>query len=151
MTAQKCPLLQRLRRRRCAASSTLFRRWSGKSSGESSSLPLKVSQSEQALKEASLSSRSWHDWRRKNRQGKKIKNKKKWLFQFLWSAISITGAVRSFRKGIAVTNGEATVAALKETLRYGLFLGAFAGTFVSTDEVIGALGGHRRHVLFLSC
>lgn len=48
------------------------------------------------------------------------------------------------RKGIAVTNGEAIVAALKETLRYGLFLGAFAGTFVSTDEVIGALGGHRR-------
>ncbi|TKY72930.1 Transmembrane protein 135 [Spatholobus suberectus] len=48
------------------------------------------------------------------------------------------------RKGIAVTNGEAIVAALKETLRYGLFLGTFAGTFVSADEVIGALAGHRR-------
>ncbi|KAG4957019.1 hypothetical protein JHK85_043399 [Glycine max] len=54
------------------------------------------------------------------------------------------------RKGIVVSNGEAIVAALKETLRYGLFLGTFAGTFVSTDEVIGALAGHRRHVLFLS-
>ncbi|KAK7304031.1 hypothetical protein RJT34_15024 [Clitoria ternatea] len=48
------------------------------------------------------------------------------------------------RKEIAVTNGEAVVAALKETLRYGLFLGTFAGTFVSTDEVIGTLAGHRR-------
>ncbi|KAL2971089.1 hypothetical protein AAZX31_15G174300 [Glycine max] len=48
------------------------------------------------------------------------------------------------RKGIVVSNGEAIVAALKETLRYGLFLGTFAGTFVSTDEVIGALAGHRR-------
>ncbi|KAG9144386.1 hypothetical protein Leryth_017515 [Lithospermum erythrorhizon] len=34
--------------------------------------------------------------------------------------------------------------ALKETLRYGLFLGAFAGTFVSVDEIITSLGGHRR-------
>lgn len=37
------------------------------------------------------------------------------------------------------------VMALKETLRYGLFLGTFAGTFVSVDEIIAALGGHRRH------
>lgn len=55
------------------------------------------------------------------------------------------------RKELVVTNGEAIVAALKETLRYGLFLGTFAGTFVSMDELIGALGGHRRHVLFFSC
>ncbi|KAL1364022.1 hypothetical protein HN51_012180 [Arachis hypogaea] len=48
------------------------------------------------------------------------------------------------RKELAVTNGEAIVAAVKETLRYGLFLGTFAGTFVSMDELIGALGGHRR-------
>ncbi|KAG2398706.1 uncharacterized protein HKW66_Vig0088130 [Vigna angularis] len=54
------------------------------------------------------------------------------------------------RKGIVVTNSDAIVEALKETLRYGLFLGTFAGTFVSTDEVIGALAGHRRHALFLS-
>ncbi|RYR20099.1 hypothetical protein Ahy_B03g065190 isoform B [Arachis hypogaea] len=46
------------------------------------------------------------------------------------------------RKELAVTNGEAIVAAVKETLRYGLFLGTFAGTFVSMDELIGALGGH---------
>lgn len=46
-----------------------------------------------------------------------------------------------------MTNGEVIVAALKETLRYGLFLGTFAGTFVSMDEFIGAFGGHRRHVL----
>lgn len=43
-----------------------------------------------------------------------------------------------------MTNGEVIVTALKETLRYGLFLGTFAGTFVSMDEVIAALGGHRR-------
>ncbi|MED6136818.1 hypothetical protein PIB30_059288 [Stylosanthes scabra] len=48
------------------------------------------------------------------------------------------------RKELAVTNVEAIVAAVKETLRYGLFLGTFAGTFVSMDELIGALGGHRR-------
>jgi hypothetical protein len=46
-----------------------------------------------------------------------------------------------------VTNSEVIVSAMKETLRYGLFLGTFAGTFVSMDELIGALGGHRRHVL----
>lgn len=54
------------------------------------------------------------------------------------------------RKEVALTNGEVIVSALKETLRYGLFLGTFAGTFVSMDELIGALGGHRRHVLFFS-
>lgn len=47
-----------------------------------------------------------------------------------------------------MTNREAIVLALKETLRYGLFLGTFAGTFVSVDEIVVALGGHRRHVLF---
>ncbi|XP_022773147.1 transmembrane protein 135 homolog isoform X2 [Durio zibethinus] len=34
--------------------------------------------------------------------------------------------------------------AIKETLRYGLFLGTFSGTYVSVDEIIGALGGHNR-------
>lgn len=48
-----------------------------------------------------------------------------------------------------ITNGEAIVMAVKETLRYGLFLGTFAGTFVSVDEIIGSLLGHRRHVLSL--
>lgn len=40
--------------------------------------------------------------------------------------------------------------AVKETIRYGLFLGTFAGTFVSVDEIIAALGGHRRHDLSLT-
>jgi len=35
---------------------------------------------------------------------------------------------------------------IKETLRYGLFLGTFAGTFVSVDEAIAALAGDKRHV-----
>ncbi|KAJ7965712.1 Transmembrane protein [Quillaja saponaria] len=50
----------------------------------------------------------------------------------------------SLRKEGVVTNSDAIVLAVKETLRYGLFLGTFAGTFVSMDEIIGALGGHRR-------
>lgn len=53
-----------------------------------------------------------------------------------------------FRKVGAVTNKDAVVTALKETLRYGLFLGTFAGTFVSVDEIVGAVGGYRRHVQF---
>ncbi|KAJ4822417.1 hypothetical protein Tsubulata_041593 [Turnera subulata] len=43
-----------------------------------------------------------------------------------------------------LTNSEAIALAVKETLRYGLFLGTFAGTFVSVDQIIAALGGHRR-------
>lgn len=52
-----------------------------------------------------------------------------------------------YRKQGVITNGEAIVMAVKETLRYGLFLGTFAGTFVSVDEIVGSLLGHRRHVL----
>ncbi|KAJ6793080.1 Uncharacterized protein M6B38_112675 [Iris pallida] len=48
------------------------------------------------------------------------------------------------RKAGAITNDEAVEAAVRETLRYGLFLGTFAGTFVSVDELISALGGHKR-------
>lgn len=47
-----------------------------------------------------------------------------------------------------VSSSEDMILAAKETLRYGLFLGTFAGTFVSVDELISALGGHRRHVFF---
>lgn len=43
------------------------------------------------------------------------------------------------------SGGADVLLALKETLRYGLFLGTFAGTFVSVDEIITSLGGHRRH------
>ncbi|OUZ99344.1 Transmembrane protein 135 [Macleaya cordata] len=50
----------------------------------------------------------------------------------------------SQRKAGMVSNSEAIVRAFKETLRYGLFLGSFAGTFVTVDELIAALGGHRR-------
>ena len=52
-----------------------------------------------------------------------------------------------FRKEGVLTNSEAIIRSVKETLRYGLFLGTFTGTFVSMDEIISALGGHRRHVL----
>ncbi|XP_044475699.1 uncharacterized protein LOC123203399 isoform X2 [Mangifera indica] len=48
------------------------------------------------------------------------------------------------RKIEVFTNKEAITLAIKETLRYGLFLGTFAGTFVSVDEIICAVGGHRR-------
>ncbi|PRQ38002.1 putative transmembrane protein [Rosa chinensis] len=51
----------------------------------------------------------------------------------------------SLRTEGAITNNEAIVTVLQETLRYGLFLGTFAGTFVSVDEIIASLGGHRRH------
>lgn len=44
----------------------------------------------------------------------------------------------------AITNEDAVVEAVKETLRYGLFLGSFAGTFVSVDECIAAIGGNKR-------
>lgn len=43
------------------------------------------------------------------------------------------------------SSSEDTILAVKETLRYGLFLGTFAGTFVSVDEIIANLGGHYRH------
>ncbi|OMO94321.1 hypothetical protein COLO4_16399 [Corchorus olitorius] len=45
------------------------------------------------------------------------------------------------RKVEAFSDKEAISLAIKETLRYGLFLGTYAGTFVSVDEIIGALGG----------
>lgn len=44
-----------------------------------------------------------------------------------------------------VSSSDDVILAVKETLRYGLFLGTFAGTFVSVDEIVTALGGHRRH------
>ncbi|XP_043719501.1 uncharacterized protein LOC122667310 isoform X2 [Telopea speciosissima] len=60
------------------------------------------------------------------------------------AAFSILARLRRGRKAGAVPNSEAIVIAIKETIRYGLFLGTFAGTFVSVDECIAALGGHRR-------
>ncbi|XP_023002662.1 uncharacterized protein LOC111496453 isoform X1 [Cucurbita maxima] len=53
-------------------------------------------------------------------------------------------ALASLGKKGVITNRDVISMALKETLRYGLFLGTFAGTFVSIDEIIGNLAGHRR-------
>ncbi|AAD46013.1 F21H2.12 [Arabidopsis thaliana] len=49
------------------------------------------------------------------------------------------------RKTGEFSNSEAIAMGIKETLRYGLFLGTFAGTFVSVDEAIAALAGDKRH------
>ncbi|KAL8167053.1 hypothetical protein V2J09_008552 [Rumex salicifolius] len=51
---------------------------------------------------------------------------------------------RSSTKSRALSSGEEILLLIKETLRYGFFLGSFAGTFVTVDELIAALGGHRR-------
>ena len=48
------------------------------------------------------------------------------------------------RKAGAMTNEEAVVLAAKETVRYGLFLGTFAGSYVSVDEYIAAVWDVRR-------
>ncbi|KAG7593895.1 Transmembrane protein 135 N-terminal domain [Arabidopsis thaliana x Arabidopsis arenosa] len=48
------------------------------------------------------------------------------------------------RKTGEFSNSEAIAMGIKETLRYGLFLGTFAGTFVSVDEAIAALAGDKR-------
>uniref|UniRef100_A0A804LF39 Transmembrane protein 135 N-terminal domain-containing protein n=1 Tax=Zea mays TaxID=4577 RepID=A0A804LF39_MAIZE len=48
------------------------------------------------------------------------------------------------RKAGAMTNEEAVVLAVKETVRYGLFLGTFAGSYVSVDEYIAAVWGRKR-------
>lgn len=50
-----------------------------------------------------------------------------------------------FRRTGDFSNSEAISMGIKETLRYGLFLGTFAGTFVSVDEAICSLVGHQRH------
>lgn len=51
---------------------------------------------------------------------------------------------KSVRKVEMATGGEDIILAIKETLRYGPFLGTYAGTFVSVDELIAAVGGHHR-------
>lgn len=51
---------------------------------------------------------------------------------------------RTSTKSRALSSGEDIVLLIKETLRYGFFLGTFAGTFVTVDELIATLGGHRR-------
>lgn len=53
-------------------------------------------------------------------------------------------SLSSVKKVQMASGGQDLILALKETIRYGLFLGTFAGTFVSVDEFIAALGGHQR-------
>ncbi|OIT08436.1 PREDICTED: uncharacterized protein LOC109229764 [Nicotiana attenuata] len=53
-------------------------------------------------------------------------------------------SLSSAKKAQMVSSSDDIILALKETLRYGLFLGTFAGTFVSVDEIVSAWGGHRR-------
>ncbi|KAL2503838.1 Mitochondrial import inner membrane translocase subunit Tim17/Tim22/Tim23 family protein [Abeliophyllum distichum] len=65
------------------------------------------------------------------------------LFSFL-SRLRRRRSLPSSKKVEMASISEDVILALKETLRYGLFLGAFAGIFVSVDEIIAALGGHRR-------
>ncbi|KAK9757557.1 hypothetical protein RND81_01G170500 [Saponaria officinalis] len=48
------------------------------------------------------------------------------------------------RNGGGLSSSEEITSVIKETLRYGLFLGTFAGTFTSIDEFIASFGGHRR-------
>ncbi|TVU46464.1 hypothetical protein EJB05_06004, partial [Eragrostis curvula] len=51
------------------------------------------------------------------------------------------------REVTARTNVEAVLRAVKDTVRHGIFLGAFAGTYVSVDECIAAVWGRKRSVM----
>ncbi|KAH0459834.1 hypothetical protein IEQ34_010497 [Dendrobium chrysotoxum] len=66
------------------------------------------------------------------------------LFSILARLRSRGSKVYSTRKAVSITNGEVVVSAAKETLKYGIFLGAYAGTFVAVDELIAAIWGHKR-------
>ncbi|XP_039050006.1 uncharacterized protein LOC120191070 [Hibiscus syriacus] len=48
------------------------------------------------------------------------------------------------RKVDSFSDKEAIYMAIKETIRYDIFLGTFAGTFVSIDEIIATRGRHHR-------
>lgn len=45
----------------------------------------------------------------------------------------------------AQKSGQITSQALQETLRYGLFVGTFAGGYCSVDSIIGAIWGPKRY------
>ncbi|KAK3147106.1 hypothetical protein QOZ80_3BG0278110 [Eleusine coracana subsp. coracana] len=51
---------------------------------------------------------------------------------------------KSKEPATAMTNAEVVLRAAKDTLRHGIFLGAFAGTYVSVDECISAIWGRNR-------
>ncbi|PIA52155.1 hypothetical protein AQUCO_01000200v1 [Aquilegia coerulea] len=65
------------------------------------------------------------------------------VFSILARLKSRRGSSSSRKVGM-LSNEKAMIISAKETLRYGLFLGTFAGTFTSVDECIAALGGHSR-------
>ncbi|GJN07740.1 hypothetical protein PR202_ga25598 [Eleusine coracana subsp. coracana] len=50
----------------------------------------------------------------------------------------------------ATTNAEVVLRAAKDTMRHGIFLGAFAGTYVSADEFISAVWGRNRSAYILN-
>ncbi|GAB4819141.1 hypothetical protein N2152v2_006187 [Parachlorella kessleri] len=59
----------------------------------------------------------------------------------------LLGLALSHKRGRRGTPGNARPVALelvKDTLRWGAFLGSFAGVFVTSDEVIALLGGKKR-------
>ncbi|KAJ8433764.1 hypothetical protein Cgig2_025927 [Carnegiea gigantea] len=62
----------------------------------------------------------------------------------LFSLLARLSRRRSSKKAGSLSSSEDIKLAITETLRYGFFLGTFAGTFTSVDELIATLGGHRR-------
>ncbi|XP_057533387.1 uncharacterized protein LOC130811204 isoform X1 [Amaranthus tricolor] len=62
----------------------------------------------------------------------------------LLARLSRRKSSKSIKKVGDVSSSEEILSVVTETLRYGLFLGTFAGTFSSVDEIVAAFGGHRR-------
>ncbi|KMT19863.1 hypothetical protein BVRB_1g009120 [Beta vulgaris subsp. vulgaris] len=62
----------------------------------------------------------------------------------LLARLSRKRSSKSLTKVGGVSSSDEILLVIKETLRYGLFLGTFAGTFTSVDEIVATLGGHRR-------
>ncbi|XP_021775266.1 uncharacterized protein LOC110739120 isoform X2 [Chenopodium quinoa] len=67
----------------------------------------------------------------------------------LLARLSRRRSPNSLKKVSDVSSSEEILSVIKETLRYGLFLGVFAGTFSSVDEIVATLGGHRRSAYIL--
>ncbi|GAB4845045.1 hypothetical protein Ancab_038450 [Ancistrocladus abbreviatus] len=60
------------------------------------------------------------------------------LFSLL-ARLSRRRSPNSYEKSSTLTNAQDIKLAVKEALRYCLFVGSFSGTFVSVDEIIAAL------------
>lgn len=72
------------------------------------------------------------------------------LFSILARLFSLGSKGVSPRKaGTIFKDSGVFMIAVKETLRYGMFLGAYAGTFVSVDELISAVCGNKRSAYIL--